>query len=102
MNYSSEVTTPTEIEPMLERALAYFIFRHCSDSYDEAEFSARLGFCLFCERLLASFLKFENPKDLTDIIRIAVTVSEEIEYSEENTDDLIFRFYNNSAVKERK
>ena len=90
LNYSSDLSTPNQYSTHLERALAYFIFRHCSDSYDEAEFRARLGFCLFCERLLASLLKFENPNDLTDIIRLAVTVSEEIEYSEENTEELIF------------
>ena len=47
------------------------------------EFRVSLGFCLFCERLLRSLAGTEN--DFYDIARI---VSEEIEYSEDNTETL--------------
>lgn len=93
LNYSSDVTVPPMLEPMIERALAYFIFRHCSDSFDEAEFRARLGFCMFCERLLASVLMSENAFELREIIRYARIISEEIEYSEDNMEKLMVEFY---------
>ena len=70
-----------EHEKELERALAYFIYRHCSPAEDEGEFKIGLGFALFCERLLASMAKNAPDESITDLARI---LSEEIEYSEEN------------------
>ncbi len=78
--YSSKPETPAEIEPELERALAYFIYRHASASENEEEFRAAVGFSLFCERLLASIATKETVLDCARIL------SEEIEYSEDNTD----------------
>ena len=65
-------------EKYLERALAYFVYRHCTEVEDESDFSASLGFCLFCVKLLSSL-----DGDIFDTARI---VSEEIEYSEDNTE----------------
>ena len=74
-------TSPVQ-EVMLERALAYFIFRHASPARTEREFRSAVGFSLLCERLLAAI------SDLTDrgIREAARIVSEELEYSEENTE----------------
>lgn len=91
-NYSSEVCTASEHEKILERALAYFIFRHCTEASDETDFRISLGFCLFCERLLASLLKSENAHNINDAVRFAQIISEEIEYSEDNTDSIKFEF----------
>jgi len=90
--YSSEEFDASEYDIILERALAYYIYRHCTETADEYEFRVSLGFCLFCERLLASVLNSQNAKSMDDIIRIAVTISEEIEYSEDNTDSIKFEF----------
>ncbi len=86
--FSTDVTTPAELEAPLERALAYFIYRHCSGAECEEELFASLGFCLFCERLLASVLKCGGQ----DIIRTARIISEELEYSEDNTDTIKAEF----------
>jgi hypothetical protein len=80
--YSSSPETPKKYEKTLERALAYFIYRHLSSARDESELREALAFCLFCERLLASLLKAGEG----DSIELARIVSEELEYSEENTD----------------
>lgn len=85
--YSSAIE-PTKNALILERALAYFIFRHCSDAYDADNFRASLGFSLFCERLLASIAK-ESDNDIATLARI---VSEELEYSEDNTDEIKWMF----------
>ena len=79
-------------EKILERALAYFIFRHCFGALDEEDFVSSLGFSLFCERLLASVIKTENADNFEDIVRLARTVSEEIEYSDENTEAIKLEF----------
>ncbi len=70
-----------EHEKELERALAYFVYRHCSPAEDEAELRIGLGFALFCERLLASMAQNTPEVPITDLARI---LSEEIEYSEDN------------------
>lgn len=88
MRYSSNIYTPAEYEEYLERALAYFIYRHCAEAWDEDDFRARLFFCLFCERLLASSAKVEKAKSIEDFVRLARIVSEEIEYSEDNTETI--------------
>lgn len=85
--FSSDVATPAELELPLERALAYFVFRHCTEAEDELEYRAALGFCLFCERLIASVAKSGG-----DVLEIARIVSEEIEYSEDNTEALKMEF----------
>lgn len=75
----------------LERFLAYLIFRHVSvaDSYDNLR--VRLGFCLLLTDILAGFLS-NGEHSFAEICDYARIISEEIEYSEDNTDSLIFEF----------
>ncbi len=86
--YTSSLSGNEEHAVLLERALAYFIFRHCAEVFGEEELFAALGFCLFCERLLASILRTNRVRSLKDAVEYARILSEEIEYSEENTEDL--------------
>ena len=86
LQYSS-VLRPEEKEKAeyLKRFLAYFIYRHCTESINEEDFAAHLSFCLFCERLFASLICTQNAETLQDVATLASIISEEIEYSEENT-----------------
>ena len=86
--FTSDPTTPKALESYLERALAYFIYRHLPPVWDEDELSAAVGFSLFCERLIASVAKAEGICDVSGLIEIARIVSEELEYSEENTEEI--------------
>jgi lysine-N-methylase len=90
LNYSSQ-SRPQGMDEYLERALAYFIYRHCTEAYDEEEFRLRLNFCLFCERLLASLIYSQKAGALQEIAVLASIISEEIEYSEDNTQVLTWR-----------
>ncbi len=74
-------------EPKLVRALAYFIYRHCSEACDFDEFCISLSFSILLTHLIASI---SNEENVDDIARI---VSEEIEYSEDNTERLKSLFY---------
>ena len=76
-----------EGEVICERALAYFIFRHCSTARDGCEFRAALGFSLFCESLLRSL-----AADGSDAFESARIISEELEYSEDNTESIKTEF----------
>ena len=87
-DFSSEFETPKELDLPLERALAYFIYRHCSSAWDEEEFRAALGFSLFCERLICSL-----SVSGVNIHEAARIVSEELEYSEDNTERIKNEFY---------
>lgn len=88
LKYSLEISVEKSMEKIFERALAYFVYRHCLDAYDEEEFLVSLGFSLFLVNLLVSIIG-ENSK-MEDIIRLARIVSEEIEYSQENIDIIKF------------
>lgn len=92
-NYSSSVNnTPKNLEIYLERALAYFVFRHLTKAQSEYEIKSYLGLCLFLERLLCSILKAKNAFSLGEIAPLAITLSEEIEYNEDNVESILFEF----------
>ncbi len=86
-HYRSDLDTPPAAAPYLCRALAYFVFRHCSAAYDAEDFITRLGLSLFLERLLCSMIA--NGHDPYEAARI---LSEELEYSEDNTEALAAAF----------
>ena len=87
MKYSS-ASRPAGADQYLERLLAYFIYRHCTEAYDADDFAARLSFCLFCERLAASLIVAEGASSLYEVAKLASVISEELEYSEDNTEAL--------------
>ena len=89
MKYSSRIR-PDKKDEYLERFFAYFIYRHCTEALDTDDFCARLSFCLFCERLFASLICVEGAESLQELIRLAVIISEEIEYSDDNTLSLTY------------
>jgi lysine-N-methylase len=84
MNYSS-ARRPIGKDEYLERFLAYFIYRHCTEALDADDFCARLSFCLFCERLFASLICHTGADSLVELASLASIISEELEYSDENT-----------------
>ena len=87
-SFSMDAQVPSTLEPALERALAYFVYRHVTEAWDETDFCARLGGCLVLERLLASLAAREGVERAEDLIPLARALSEELEYSEENTEIL--------------
>ncbi len=73
------------------RFLAYLIFRHLSVAESYENLRARLGFCLFAVAIFENMTAERNISfdEMSDTARI---ISEEIEYSEDNTASLIFEF----------
>ncbi len=88
--YTSSAKAAPEYEPYLERALAYFIFRHTWCKSRE-EFKEALGFACFMERLFASLIE-ATTCDTEKIFELGRIISEEIEYSEDNTEDIKMMF----------
>ena len=89
MKYSS-ACRPAGVDQYLERFLAYLIYRHCTEAFDAEDFALRLSFCLFCERLAASLIVSEGATSLGEIVKLMSSISEELEYSEENTEALTY------------
>lgn len=87
--YSSD-SRPVDKDKYLERALAYFVYRHTAEAFDEEDFCCRLAFCLLLERLLASLIALQGAETLGEIATLASIISEEIEYSEQNTKALTY------------
>lgn len=89
MNYSS-THRPSGADEYLERFFACFVYRHCTEAVDLDDFCDRLTFCLFCERLFASLICSEHPTSLQEFATLATVISEEIEYSDDNTLSLTY------------
>ena len=70
--------------PLAERFLAYLVYRHASAAQSEEEFATKVSFALLVESLFTALLQHCPP------VEAAITLSEELEYSVENTDTLCF------------
>ena len=75
------------ISQKLSRILAYFVYRHCTEAFDYEDFCSSLSFSVFCTALISSLATEETINDFARI------VSEEIEYSEDNTNRIKELFY---------
>ena len=90
--FSTDIETPPTLEDYLLRALVYFIYRHVTAAQSPDGVRLALGFSLLCERLLCFLAVKENATTLEAFSEIARTLSEELEYSEENTERLKLLF----------
>lgn len=70
-----------------ERFLAYLLYRHLGEASSFDNMRARICLCILLGMLFASLLTTKVDK-----IEAARLISEEIEYSEDNIDSLIFDF----------
>ena len=86
--YSAASVADFSFEKECERALAYFIYRHCAEAYCLNDLRSSLGFALFAERLLRSISAAKNAEDFEELCSLARIISEEIEYSEDNTESI--------------
>ncbi len=74
------------------RLLTYFVYRHVSTADRPLNFRARLGFAILSLDVVRSIFEFGKEQNLENLIDIARRYSSEIEYSEDNTEELIFAF----------
>lgn len=69
-----------------ERFLAYLIYRHASPARSARAFAVSVALALFVEELFCTLIQAKGIPP----VQAAVLLSEELEYSEENTDALRF------------
>ena len=77
-------------DELLERFLAYMIYRHVTAAESYTDMRARLSFCLLSAAVLESMTVSSGADTLDEVAELARIYSDEIEYSEDNTDALIF------------
>ena len=90
--FSTSACLVADNQAYLERIFAYFVYRYVSKAQSHDEIRQYLGLCLFLEKLVCSILEKRNAIKLEEIIPLLVTISEEIEYSEDNIDQILFQF----------
>jgi lysine-N-methylase len=73
------------VEAECERFFAYLVYRHASPAQGAEGFAAAVGMAMLAERLFAALITQEGYTP----VRAAVLLSEELEYSEENTAALL-------------
>ena len=74
-------------EEYLRRFLAYLISRHGAAAEDRQDLRGRIGFSILLTRILeGACAELDSESDVIDAARI---ISQEIEYSEENTEALL-------------
>lgn len=91
IHYSSSIESSSEYDEACERFLAYLIYRYVFGKMTDEEIKCALGFSFFCERLFFSILN-HTEKSSVSAITAARTVSEEMEYSESNRDEIMSEF----------
>ncbi len=73
-----------------ERLLIYFVYRHVGVASCEADLRARLGFAILSTDVIRSLFEADPIQSAEQLVDWACRYSAEIEYSEDNTAELIF------------
>lgn len=74
----------------LTRFFSYLCLRHTACAVGENNFRARVAFCILLTKILENCLDCKESITFDGACNLAVRISEEIEYSEDNTDTLVF------------
>ncbi len=77
-------------DPYYRRLLTYFVYRHVSVAESPENLRARLAFALLSVDMIRYLFDREPDRSLTALMDLARCYSAEIEYSEDNTAELIF------------
>lgn len=83
-------TTPSSIGSYVENLFKYLVFRHVSTATSELSFVSRLAFSLLGVSLVIYLFEREEKMTESRLFEIVRLFSSEIEYSEENTESLLF------------
>ena len=91
LSYTSKIEENEENSEYQERFLAYLIYRYLPAAESKEEAKAYVGFSLFLERLFNSLIK--KSDSFESIVEFSRIISEEIEYSTDNVDEIKLAFY---------
>ncbi len=95
----STIQTNQSFEKYYNRLLVYFIYRHVSIAYNEDNLRARLAFAILSAEIIKALFETNSGTKLEELIDWARRYSAEIEYSEDNSEELIFVFESSLLTK---
>lgn len=78
-----------KFQTFFEQLSVYFIFRHLKDAIDDGEYAKRIKFALVSCYFIGAVIECNMPMDWEKIIDIVRMYSAEIEYSYENTQEVM-------------
>ncbi len=81
-----------EYDKYYKRLLTYFVYRHVSIAESRENLRARLAFSILSVRMIRHLFEARGELRLDALLSLARLYSSEIEYSEDNTAELIFEF----------
>lgn len=81
---------PSEAHPYLLSFFAYLVYRHIPGSASYENLRARVGFAVLLTEIMGAAAGKLSEVSLEVLCDIAAKISEEIEYSEDNTEAIIF------------
>ncbi len=81
-----------EFDPHYARLLSYFVYRHVGIASSPENLRARLAFACLSADTVRRLHRADATPTLEGLLDLARRYSAEIEYSEDNTDELIFAF----------
>ncbi len=81
-----------QLEAYYKRLLIYFVYRHVSVAASRDNLRARLAFALLSVQMIKHLFETASAQTPEELRELARLYSSEIEYSEDNTADLIFEF----------
>lgn len=98
--FSRSNEASAKLQKYYERLLIYFVYRHVSVAKNEKNLRARLAFSILSvqmirwlfEKKLPDAFAFDEKTPPAELMDYARRYSAEIEYSEDNADELIFAF----------
>lgn len=82
-----------EFSASIEQLLVYFLYRHLAPAIDDGLFAARTAFAVLSTRMIcamASVIVENGTVTFEDLVEAARLYSSEMEYSEENMDDILW------------
>ena len=92
VGHAEKVNDTEHLSHAVERALVYFIYRHVPLAASPENLRARLGFALLGAEIINYVTSRSESADIDTLLYAARLYSSEIEYSEDNTAEIIFEF----------
>ncbi len=87
---TAQIANPDNHNQHYKRLLTYFVYRHVSIAENEKNLRARLAFSILSVEMIRYLFEREAEQTIGQLIDLARRYSAEIEYSEDNTFELIF------------
>ena len=93
-NPADKIFEDKQWQTAFEQLAVYFVFRHTPDAVYENNFQVRLAFALLSTEFVIHLCSCRDEVSIASFADTARMYSSEIEYSEENIDELLFELEN--------